>query len=63
MVLTYFVFKICVECKCPEDLLQQAPPQFQIIAAAKTGQCLAKKKELNLMRREGMKIGNEKVSI
>ena len=76
LVILYFILIYRVECNCPENLLEQTPPQFQIIAAAKTGstslysylckhpeiQCFAKRKELNLLRQAHMKVGTEKVS-
>jgi len=62
-------------CECPSELLEQQYPQFQIIATAKTGstslysylcqhpsiQCLARKKETNLLRNPGIIVRNEKV--
>jgi len=66
---------IYTKCACPADIFDQEPPQFQIIAAAKTGstslysylcnfpsiECFAKKKELNLLRDGKMKIRSAKV--
>lgn len=56
--------------RCSKDIFQIQPPQFQIISAAKTGstslysylcqhssvECLAKKKELNLLRNKLYRI-------
>lgn len=77
MLLSYvtIIFYICFPKvnSCPNDLLEQQFPQFQVIAAAKTGstslysylcqlpsiECLAKKKELNLLRNH-MSVQDEK---
>ena len=63
--------------RCSKDIFQIQPPQFQIISAAKTGstslysylcqhpeiECLAKKKELNLLRSPKIRVKSEKVRI
>jgi len=67
----------CVLNDCPQDIFDQQYPQFQIIAAAKTGstslysylcqhpsiECLAKKKETNILRNERMIPRTEKVCL
>ena len=61
--------------RCSKDIFQIQPPQFQIISAAKTGstslysylcqhssvECLAKKKELNLLRNKLYRIKTDQV--
>ena len=74
---TFYSNTIQVQGTCPEDILMQEAPQFQIVAAAKTGstslysylcenpyiECLAKKKELNLLRDGRMKTQTDKVKV
>ena len=61
--------------RCPTDIFQVQLPQFQIVSAAKTGstslysylcghssiQCLAKRKELNLLRNKAFRMKTAKV--
>ena len=61
--------------QCSTDIFRIQPPQFQIISAAKTGstsiysylcqhssiQCLAKRKELNLLRNKLYRLNTSKV--
>ena len=63
--------------ECSKELRMNPFPQFQIIAAAKTGStslysylcdhpeihCAAKKKELNLLRTKGTTLKSEQVNI
>ena len=78
--IAYFYF-LCVQLKvvlchnCSLDLRGNPFPQFQIIAAAKTGStslysylcdhtsidCIAKKKELNFLRSNQIDLSNDKV--
>ena len=62
---------------CQSSIFVQQPPQFQIVSAAKTGstslysylcqhpeiECLAKKKELNLLHSSKIRVKSEKVRI
>lgn len=83
----FLAYQILIECflawayvagahECSRELRMNQFPQFQIIAAAKTGstslysylcehsviQCAAKKKELNLLRTRGIKLRSEQVN-
>ena len=63
--------------ECPGSIFEQQHPQFQIISAAKTGstslysylcqhssiECLARKKETNLLRNDQIRPENEEVFI
>ena len=73
-VLSWAYYACALECS--EDLRMNPYPQFQIVAAAKTGstslysylcehpmiQCAAKKKELNLLRTNSMNVKSEQVA-
>ena len=69
------LFSLTTALPCPENLTATPFPQFQIVAAAKTGStslfsylcqhpsidCIARKKETNLLRSSDLKVDSVKV--
>ena len=75
--LTMLRYGLIANGACLGSIHEQQLPQFQIVSAAKTGstslysylcqhpeiQCLAKKKELNILRSPEIKVKSEKVIV
>ena len=75
--LTMLRYVLIANSACLGSIYEQQLPQFQIVSAAKTGstslysylcqhpeiQCLAKRKELNILRSSEIKVRSEKVIV
>ena len=76
LVYFFLLSPVVMAENCSQDLGANPYPQFQIVAAAKTGstsmysylcdhpdiQCAARKKELNLLRGNNIRLKTKKVS-
>ena len=76
LVMVLNLFPVTTALQCPKNLTATPFPQFQVVAAAKTGStslfsylcqlpsinCIARKKETNLLRDSKLKVGSEQVT-
>jgi len=76
LVMALNLFPVATALPCPKNLTATPFPQFQVVAAAKTGStslfsylcqhpsisCIARKKETNLLRSSKLKVGSEQVT-